>query len=256
MNEKFFNYSSKVDQVDQAALLVTLGFDLKDVKIINHIDLNTNNHRPREINASWTFSNTSPYCKDVGTATKVMKRFVFPARGDKAVNVCELAKIAAHNYQVMKSVILNGEKLQQIEGPNYTVLKNNNGEEIPFVQPHLILGKGASDLASVAVATALGCKVASYYIHNGELIVNVADSKEGISLAMVESEKYNSTLNDVTNFNVLPVLVSMFINREYLMRDMHQQSKAVMISRGDRMVMFGKNTSEELKRKSLKFINE
>ena len=40
------------------------------------------------------------------------------------------AKKSLHITTVPKPVILKGEKLQQIEGPNYTVLKNNNGRAL------------------------------------------------------------------------------------------------------------------------------
>ena len=48
----------------------------------------------------------------------------------------------------------------------------------------------------------------------------------------------------------------MFTNRELLKNEMYEQQKSVMITRGDKIVMFGKDASDSLKRKALKFINE
>lgn len=247
-----FNFSSAVDSLDEASLLVTLGFELKEVKVVNHINLNSQNHSPRPINASWTFSKTSPFCPDAGSIQSVLRKFAFPYTGEAAYNVYQLAKIAAHNYQVLKSVILYGEKLQQIGGPNYTILKNNNGEEIS----REILYGASNDISSIAIAAALGCKIVAYNLMNGKLYVNMLPSNDGISLQMIENMKHDQAAMSGNNFNTLPVLVGMFINRQLLMKEIHEQKKSVLITRGDKLVMFGKDTSDELKHKALKFINE
>lgn len=247
-----FNFTTDINSLDAAALLVTLGFNLKEVKCVNHINLNSESHTPRPISASWHFEKTSPYYPDAGDIQKVLKRYAFPYPGDAAVNVYQLAKIAAHNYQVLKSVILKGEKLQQIEGPNYTVLKNNNGESI---ETELIYG-ASCDTASIAIAAALGCKVSSYCIANDRLYVNMLPSNDGITLKMIEDMKHDQAVANVLNFNTLPVLVAMFINRDALKKEIYEQTKSVMITRGDKIVMFNKNASDSLKQKVLKFINE
>ena len=218
-----------------------------------HAELPSQNHTPRPISASWHFSKTSLYCPDAGNVEKVLKRFAFPHTGDSAVNVYQLAKIAAHNYQVLKSVILNGEKLQQIEGPNYIIFKNNNGENINGTD---IYGHCSTDISSIAIAGALGCKIDSYSIINNKLFVLMKTSKDGISLKMIEDMKQEYAIANISNFNTLPVLIAMFINRELLKNEIYEQQKSVMITRGDKIVMFGKDASDSLKRKALEFINE
>lgn len=247
-----YNFTTTVDSLDLSALLITLGFNLNEVKVVNHINLNSQSHTPRPISASWHFAKTSLQYPEAGNIEKVIKRYAFPYPGDKAVNVYQLAKIAAHNYQVLKSVIINGEKLQQLEGPNYTLLKNNNGHE---VEKELIYGS-STDISSIAIATALGCKVAGYNVINGKLYVNVLPSKDGITIKMIEDMKHDQAIANESNFNTLPVLIATFINREILMKEIHEQNKSVMITRGDKIVMFGKNASDKMKHKALKFINE
>ena len=195
----------------------------------------------------------SSYCTDAGNIEKVLKRFSFPYQGEDAVNVYQLTKIAAHNYQVLKSVILSGKKLQQLHGPNYTIFKNNNGENITGDDwgQHC-----SSDIASIAIAGALGCKIVSYSMINNKLFVRMNQSKDGISLGMIEALKQDYTIANISNFNTLPVLIAMFINREQLRNEIYEQHKSVMITRGDKLVMFGKDASDSLKRKALKFINE
>lgn len=247
-----FNFTTTVDSLDLSALLITLGFNLNEVKVVNHINLNSQSHTPRPISASWHFAKTSLQFPEAGNIEKVIKRYALPYPGDTAVNIYQLAKIAAHNYQVLKSVILNGEKLQQIEGPNYTLLKNNNGQTI---NKEIIYG-ASNDISSIAIATALGCKIIGYNIVNGKLFANVLPTNDGINLKMIENLKHDSSIANESNFNTLPVLIATFINREILMKEIHEQNKSVMITRGDKIVMFGKNASDNLKHKALKFINE
>jgi hypothetical protein len=247
-----YKFTTKIDSLDIAALLVTLGYELKEVKCVNHIDLNSQSHAPRPISASWHFSTHSSYCPEAGHVEKVIKKYEFPYQGDSTVNVYQIAKIAAHNYQVLKSVILNGEKLQQKEGPNYTVLKNNNGDNI---EKEVIYG-ASCDTASIAIAAALGCKVSSYCIVNDRLYVNMLPSKDGITLKMIEDMKQDQSIANTLNFNTLPVLVAMFINRDILKKEIYEQNKTVLITRGEKIAMINKNASDSIKQRALKFINE
>ena len=251
MNDNY-NFTTNVDSLDLSALLITLGFTLNEVKVVNHINLNSEHHAPRPISASWHFSTHSPYCPEAGSIEKVIKKFAFPYQGDAAINVYQLAKIAAHNYQVLKSVILEGKLLQQIGGPNYYLLKNNNGENI---NKELLYG-ASNDIASIAIASALGWKIIAYNIVNGKLYVNMLPSKDGITLRMLEDMKHDQAIDNANNFNTIPVLVAMFINRQLLMNEIYEQNKSVMITRGDKLVMFSKDASDKLKHKALKFINE
>jgi hypothetical protein len=132
------------------------------------------------------------------------------------------------------------------------VLKNNNGESI---ETEMIYG-ASCDTASIAIAAALGCKVSSYCIVNDRLYVNMLPSNDGITLKMIEDMKHDQAVANVLNFNTLPVLVAMFINRDALKKEIYEQTKSVMITRGDKIVMFNKNASDSLKQKALKFINE
>lgn len=247
-----FNFTTSVDSLDVSALLITLGYELKECKVVNHVNLNTENHTPRPTSASWHFSKYSRAFPEAGNIEKVLKKYTFPELYEPSVNVYQLAKIAAHNYQVLKTVILKGEKLQQLEGPNYVMLKNNNGK---YIGQEALYG-GSSDIASIAVAAALGCKVISYGMINGKLNVSMAPSKDGINLHMIEQMKHDPAIANENNFNVLPILVAMFINRDILKKEIYEQTKTIMITRGDRIVMFNKNASDSIKHKALKFINE
>ena len=118
------------------------------------------------------------------------------------------------------------------------VLKNNNGDTI---DKELIYGSSC-DIASIAIAAALGCKVSSYCIVNDRLYVNMLPSKDGITLKMLEDMKQDNAIANELNFNTLPVLVAMFINRDILKKEIYEQTKSVMITRGDKLVMFNNAT--------------
>lgn len=81
-------------------------------------------------------------------------------------------------------------------------------------------------------------------------------SKDGITLKMLEDMKQDNAIANELNFNTLPVLVAMFINRDILKKEIYEQTKSVMITRGDKLVMFNKNASDKIKHKALCFINE
>lgn len=249
-----FTFSTPVNSIDSAALLITLGFDLLECKVVNHINLNTKTHTPREINATWTFSKNSKYCPEAGSVSNVLKKFVFPTKGEKITNLYQRAKIAAHNYQVLKSVLVENKPLQQIQGFDYTIFKNSNGEVIP--QDSLMNTYSSVDIASIAIAGALGCKLLSYEYSFDKLRVFAAPNKSGISLQTIESLKSDKELHNTNNFSVLPVLTAMFLNRKWLMDEIHNRNKSILISRGDRMVMFNKNTSDNFKEQALNFINQ
>lgn len=248
-----YTYSSGVESIDHAALLITLGYDLKDCKIVNHINMNTGNHAPRKINATWTFSKNSRYCKEAGSVSNVLRKFAFPAKNERAVNVYQLAKIAAHNYQVLKSVLLEHKPLQQIQGVNYTIFKNSNGNQ---VINDCIMGLSSCDISSIAIAGAMGCSIMGYIYDNDRLRVTLSPNKEGITVKMIEDLKNDPELHNAKNYATLPVLIAMFINRKWLMDTIHNRNSSIMISRGDRLVMFDKNTCDNLKEKALHFINQ
>lgn len=246
-----FTFTTNVSSLDLSALLVSLGYPLYDVKATHHIDLNAFNNRPRPVSATWHFGTTSPYARNLGTIDKVIKKYSFPGKGENALNVFQYAKIAAHNYQVLKSVVLDGAFLQQLYGPNYVILKNNNG----YIVENTVTYGATSDLAAVAIACALGCRCTSWHLSNGVLYV-ATDTHDGINANVIAQMKDDPAIASESNFDILPVLICTFINREQLQKEIHENQKKIMLTRGDRMAFFEKGASESLKRKVLAFINE
>ena len=96
----------------------------------------------------------------------------------------------------------------QIDGDGYTMLKNANGVAIPKSEGV----EGSSDLASIAIAAALGCKIVAYSLDAGRLSVEMLAAHNGITLSMIEQEKDNPN-PETDNYNLLPTLVAAFLNR-------------------------------------------
>ena len=218
------------------------------------IDLNSATAQKRHKTASYTFSDYSKGCQEFGTARKVLEGYKFPDKGKPITNTLQAAKLAAHNYQVLKSVILHGEPLMQIEGNGYTMLKNANGVAIPKSDDGLLLSYGSSDLSAIAIAAALGCKVSSYSLEAGKLSVFMTAAPNGVTLAMIEQEKDNPSVTDETNYNLLPVLVATFINREELIKGIYAKQQVILM-RGSKTAIFAANADETLKKRILKELN-
>lgn len=243
------NYTIGVDEVDQAALLIALGYELQDYTITTTIDLNQTEAQKRHKSASWQFSDHSRGCKDYGTAQQVIEGYKLPTKGKPISNTLQAAKLAAHNYQVLKSVILRGEPLEQIEGDGYFMLKNANGVAIPKSDTV----QGSTDLASIAIAAALGCRIVAYSLYAGRLSVEMVAAHNGITLSEVEQEKDKDN-PDTDNYNLLPTLVAAFLNRQELMSGIYARQQ-VVLTRGSKQAIFSANADEKLKKRILKELN-
>lgn len=245
------NYTIGVKEVDLAALLIALGYDCTDYIITTMIDLNNDTPQKREKTATYTFSDYSKGCSDYGSARSVLENYKLPKKG-KPCNIIEAAKLSAHNYQVLKSVILHGEPLQQIEGVDYYMLKNANGMNI-IKDNHSDYYK-SSNLASIAIGAAIGCKIISYSLENGILTVSMTRSKEGITVNEIDQLLNNDSDDNESDYNMLSVLVATFINREYLIKGIYAKQQ-VMLIRGSKRAYFSPNADNELKQRILKELN-
>lgn len=244
------NYTVRVEVVDEAALLLALGYELRDYSIITSIDLNGEVAQKREKTANYEFSDNSSGCNEYGTAEEVLEGYKMPVKGQSIKTLLERAKLAAHNYQVLKSVILKGEPLQYLEGKGYYMLKNANGVTIP--SDDTAEGESSEDLASIAIAAAMGCKVISYRLEAGRLTVTMAANKDNLTVSRIEQEK-NKEDNE-SDYSHLSVLVAAFMNREELIKGIYARQE-IMLIRGSKQAIFSANADEKLKKRILLELN-
>lgn len=248
------NYNLKINTVDLAAFLIALGFEMKNYTVTAYIDLNDRN-RKRPKSGSWDFADNSKNFTELGDCKSVIEKYKLPTKGEPIKNMAELAKLTAHNYQVLKSVLTENKPLLQIIGDGYTVLKNDNGASIPISNSTLFKFDETTDLMTVAIGCAMGCKIGSYYFdENKQLHITLYAPANGITIKRIEDAKNNEAVEDLTNYEPLNVLLATSINRKELMKGIYNKERICLI-RGDKRAYFDKNADEELKKKILERMN-
>jgi hypothetical protein len=250
---KNMNYRLNINEVDLSAFLIALGFTMEEYTINNYIDLNTGKSRPKS--GAWRFSDYSEF-KQLGNAENVVKSYKLPEKGKPIKNIAERAKLTAHNYQVLKSVVLENKPLMQLNGDGYTMLKNDNGNTVTIADSTYFTTDETTDLMLIAIACAMGCRVATYYFDANKMLhVMLYASSDGTSVKRIEQEKQKA-LNDNSenDFNDVAVLVATGINRKELLSGVYSKERVVLI-RGTKHAIFDKDANEETKQKILEELN-
>lgn len=231
-------FTLPINSVDFAALLYTLGFEMKDFEILHHIKMEERNKR--EKTAIFEFSDTS---ESGLTLQSVKNNYAFPPKNKKASHIAQFAKICAHNYQVLKSVVRDNRPLQQIKGENYCILKNMNGSDVIGDETDY----HTTDLSIVAIASALGFEISTYSIADGILTVYYTESIQEIV------DKWLTDDHD-DDYGYLSVLINTCKNRNAMMEETYAK-QTLHLSSGYKQVLLPKNCSEELKKKITEFLN-
>jgi len=248
------NYKLEINNVDLAAFLIALGFEMMNYTVTSYIDLNDRN-RKRPKSGSWDFADISKNFTELGDCKSVIEKYKLPKKGEPIKNLAELAKLTAHNYQVLKSVLTENKPLMQIIGDNYTVLKNDNAANIPNSNSTLFKLDETSDLMTVAIGCAMGCKIGSYYFdENKQLNICLYASTNGISIKRIEQAKNNEAVEDLNNYEPLFVMLATSINRKELMKGIYNNEQICLI-RGSKKAYFDKNADDETKKKILERMN-
>lgn len=237
-------FSLPITHIDLAAVLYALGFEMKNFQVINHLDMENNR---RSKSAIFEFADESPQGLKL---EDVIKSYHLPEKGSRCKNIMQRAKLAAHNYQVLKSVIKENQPLKQVICDGYTLLKNANAEEIP-------LAPGVDyteNLEAVAIACAFGCIIDSYRNASVGLQVACRNAPNGFCLQDVINAIASVSGASEDDFSALTVLCTAFENRKDLLSETYSNNK-LHITNGYKQAIIPKNASDELKDKVLKFIN-
>ena len=243
MNTISFNTS--VDGGDEAALLIALCFPCEHPRQVKTVDCTSQGHAAAE-RLVWRFAEHS-----VGsgyTLTAARMAFHLPKRGTPAADLFQKARIAACNYQALKSAVL-GAPLTVLNGPNYTLLRNGEGSPLP---PLTTTAGASSHLPSVAIAAALGCRLSAAGSSLGK--VHVLPSP-GAAMTPQQVEAYGLTgeASKAGNFSDLAVLVAMFQNRAELMRMAF--GRRVVFKNGTRSAIVSADASQKMINKAYSFIS-
>ncbi len=242
MNHLSFN--TAVSGVDEAALLIALCFPCKPPQLVKSVNCNSRGKSVPD-RLTWHFAAKSPSGYDLNTARLA---FTLPKHHQPANGIFQRARIAACNYQALKST-LRGEPLTALIGQNYTLLRNGEGNPVPP------LFSGApctsSHLPSVAIACALGCRLAA----TGRILdtLHVLPSPgQPVTPELVQNYGNSEESARPDNFSDLAVLTAMFKNRAVLME--HAYGRRVVFRNGSRAAIVSGDSSEKLIDKAYDFI--
>lgn len=242
MNSVTFN--TAVDGVDEASLLIALCFPCEQPQLVRTVDC-TSQSRPTPDRLVWRFADHSPTGYTLAAARLA---FRLPKRNHAAGDVFQRARIAACNYQALKSA-LRGEPLTALLGQNYTLLRNGEGSHVPSL-PAAALGT-TSHLPSVAIACALGCKpAAAGRILDRYHLLHTADST--ITPQQVADNAASPESEQPNNFSDLAILTAMFKNRAVLMEQVY--GRRVVFRNGGRAAIVSGSASDSLTDKAYQFI--
>lgn len=243
MNSITFN--TAVNGVDEASLLIALCFPCEQPNLVKTVDC-TSQSRPAPDRLVWRFADTSPSGYTLAAARLA---FRLPKRNNAAGDIFQRARLAACNYQALKSA-LRGEPLTALSGGNYTLLRNGDGTRVPPLSPGT--PGTSSHLPSVAIACAMGCRLAAAGRALDILHVFPAPGQQ-ITPEFVQSYGASEEAARPDNFSELAVLCAMFRNRAVLMEQVY--GRRVVFRNGGRAAIVSGNASEKLADKAYNFIS-
>lgn len=242
MNHLAFN--TAVSGVDEAALLIALCFPCKPPQLIKTINVSS---QARDIpdRLTWHFAAKSPAGYNINNARLA---FRLPRRNHLANDIFQRARIAACNYQALKSA-LRGEPLTSLDGENYTLLRNGEGSPVPHLSPGT---PGTSaHLPSIAIACALGCRLAAAG-RALDILHALPAPGQPVTPELIQNYGTSEEASRPDNFSDLAVLTAMFKNRAVLMEQAY--GRRVVFHRGSRAAIVSGDSSEKLIDKAYDFI--
>ncbi len=239
-----FSFNTSVSGVDEAALLIALCFPCKPPQLVKSVNVSS---QGKDIPSRlvWHFAAKSPAGYNINAARLA---FHLPKRSQLASDIFQRARIAACNYQALKSA-LRGEPLTALSGGNYTLLRNGDGTPVPPLSPGTPCT--SSHLPSVAIACALGCRLAAAGRALDILHVLPAPGQQ-ITPEYVQSYGASEEAARPENFSDLAVLCAMFKNRAVLMEQAY--GRRVVFRNGSRAAIVSGDAPNKMIDKAYDFI--
>lgn len=229
--------------------MVALGFELKTAKCITNINLDSIT-TGREKSAVFDFGDYNPRGENI---KKYIADFVLPKAETAMVSVGKICKLASHNYQVLKSLIVEHRPLRQIRRGSFTLLKNDVGETVPDLGA---MGSGlmwSSDLVHIAIACSFGCSIVGYRVIGSQYEFDVAPNNTGLNIVNIAESAKTPAMTQEDNVSPLAVVICMFINRKLLVADYYQQQ--LLITKGRKQAYIDKDSSQRVRELALQHLN-
>ena len=243
-------YNFPIEGVDEAALLISLGFPCSAPRRLQHVDANSQSRVSLQDRFIWDFAPTSPRGDSIET---IRASFRLPKPDTPATGIGQLARLAAVNYQALKSSLIHRQPLTQKLGPNYTILRNAEGTPIPTAPA--TAPTACSCLPAVAISCALGHRLAAFGFESGQLFILPAPTTSAPPLttpADITAYLHSPESEAPEDFSPLAVLAAMFKNRDILMREAH--GRRLVFHRGSRYAVLPGSASEHLQNLAYRFL--
>lgn len=241
------HFQGRIDSVDIAALLLAYGFDMRAFKVYTEKNLDSQHKKEAPRRAYWEFSSTSKY--NNLALSDVLRKYKLPRHGEAPANDFERAAIVDKNYQALKSVVIQGKPLFQVDCNGYIYLTNTSG--VPVKVDNLCENCTLSDFDTIAIAAALNCKITRASKNLGVFSVDMAGTKEGLNPLAIMVCKRSPEVKDINNYSTIPVLFAMMSNRRALMDSIFD--KRLVLCRAGRRVVIPKNADDNFISKILRY---
>lgn len=243
-------YNTEIFGLDEAAFLIALGFPLQTVSKIETVDLNSQSSASLPDRLSWHFGDVSTQGLHIGA---VQQSFKLPHPKARATSLGQRARLAACNFQALKSALISGAPLFQKRGNGWTLLRNGDGEPIPRLNETPAPGWCRTS-AALAIACAFGSTLDGVAQHGGVFYGVPHPAAPGeMTPAKIEAFLLSPAPADPTDYSDLAVMAAMFVMRSELLKIVNE-SRRVALTFGRKRAVLSAGASGVAKDKAFNFL--
>lgn len=250
------NCSLNVNDLDQAAVLVALGFDLLGREIVTPVDLNSRTEKKWSC-CIWSFADQAANGLDYA---EVQRQWCsgLPDTHVPALGVVQTARLAMHNFRVINACARKNAPLWQADLGGAVRLGNwpqgDNWHHLPHQDATLPEGLRAYARAA-AVLTACGVPIKKCAMFCGKIQFNMGNAPHLDAVALAAHVESESWYSDPNNMAAAAVAVSAICNRGALLDGAAAGQELLAVSKGGRTALLSKNAPAELVRQVTRKIN-
>lgn len=225
----------EVDDVELAAVLVALGFEVLGARVVKDHDTTSRGHGRADLGV-WRFSRAS---KDgVFDFDGVRERWGAALRGGAGVGrVLFCARLALHNLRCLTGLV-NGAPLCAVPGADHTRLVNevavSGGEAVlhlAALNPPSVLVRSSE---ACAAGLAVGCRLVSYHCMPDGVCFGMTRGASEWEPGTVEALRRDLTwVQEPGNMSPLAVSIATLCNRRTLISGVRKRAEMHLVRSGD-----------------------
>lgn len=239
---------SPVSDINLAALLLALGFELLDRSAVQQHDLSSSRHAGGTL-GSWTFSAVGQGGRRFDSVCRAWRDALKDTPGCPAD--VRAAKLAAHNLRTLTAAATRGESLAAYELEDATRLTNDpaaGAAAVPRVAAPLPPAVSLRSTAPAAAALACGCRITGYIpTAEGTLWCLAPGPRAEHTPAQVEHLWRDLTwVSTPGNMHPLAVALATLVNRRELLADSHAPRTMHLVRSGDSVLYLPANAPQSM----------